>query len=105
MTDARSWDVPLPSDLPYFEGHFEGDPVLPAVAALQWLALRCAREAWPDLGAPRRLAALKFRRALRPGDTVRVTLSRREQTLDFVLATDGVTAASGRVEFPPPSRA
>ncbi len=105
MTVTRTWDVPLPADLRYFEGHFEGDPVLPAVAALQWLALRCAREAWPDLGAPRRLSALKFRRALRPGDTVRVTLTRAGQTLDFTLATDGTAAASGRVEFPATSRA
>jgi len=105
VTETRTWDVPLPRDLTWFEGHFEGDPVLPAVAALHWLALRCAREAWPDLGAPRRLSALKFRRALRPGDTVRVTLSRVQHTLDFALATDGTTAASGRVEFPPSSRA
>lgn len=101
MTDAREWEVPLPPDLPYFRGHFEGHPVLPAVAALQWIVLRCAGEAWPTLGAPRRLSRLKFRRTLRPGDRVRVRLVRDGEALDFTLSVGEDTAAVGRVEFAP----
>lgn len=104
MSETRAWDVVLPPDLVFFRGHFEGEPVLPAVASLQWLALRFAREAWPELAAPRRLSVLKFRRALRPGDAVRVTLSRDGHTLDFTVTVGESSAASGRIEFIPPPR-
>lgn len=104
MRDERAWEVVLPPDLVFFRGHFEGDPVLPAVAALQWLALRLAREAWPELATPRRLSGLKFRRALRPGEAVRVKLTRDGDVMDIALSVDGAPAVSGRVEFNPPQR-
>ena len=58
--------VRVPADLSYFEGHFEGDPIVPGIAQLLALVWDQAKIAWPDLPAPREVKRLKFLDALRP---------------------------------------
>ena len=43
--------VPQPDAL-FFDGHFPGDPVLPAVAQLSALVEPVAQHAWLPIGAP-----------------------------------------------------
>jgi uncharacterized membrane protein/predicted hotdog family 3-hydroxylacyl-ACP dehydratase len=66
---ARSITLEVPTGLAYWPGHFPGEPMLPGVIQVDW-ALRQI-EAWR--GARPRLVALeglKFKRPVRPGDTL-----------------------------------
>jgi 3-hydroxymyristoyl/3-hydroxydecanoyl-(acyl carrier protein) dehydratase len=93
--------VQVPRDSGYFRGHFEGQPILPGVAQLQHFALAEARRRFPELQVLRRVARVKFRRLLAPGETLVLALARKgETTVQFTLETDaGQPAASGVLYF------
>ena len=68
------WPVPL--DLPYFEGHFPGNPILPAVGIIDATIelLRAARKL-EDLRVSRIVSA-KFTSPVFPGAKVEITAHR-----------------------------
>jgi 4-coumarate--CoA ligase (photoactive yellow protein activation family) len=75
--DCHDFEVLVPQNLLYFEGHFEGNPVLPGIVQLNELVLERAENAWPDLGHLQRIDRLKFQHPIRPGDSIRLELRRR----------------------------
>jgi 3-hydroxymyristoyl/3-hydroxydecanoyl-(acyl carrier protein) dehydratase len=93
------WSVP--ADLPYFAGHFPGQPTLPAVAILD-LTLELIRR-WPgfekaELGG---VESAKFSAVVEPGADVAVSLTRSgsEWRAEWKLdgACGGVAAANLRL--------
>ncbi|GAB4203293.1 MAG: hydroxymyristoyl-ACP dehydratase [Sandaracinaceae bacterium] len=68
----------VPPDLVFFEGHFEGNPMLPGVAQLVSLVDARARRHFADvlagLGA-RRVSRLKFQATVRPGEPLELGLT------------------------------
>lgn len=99
--DVAEFEARAPEGLPYFDGHFEGAPVLPAVAQLEALVLPLCRAAWGDLGAPRRWLRLKFRRPIGPGSalTVRLTRAAGAGVVEFTIACAGEAASTGAADF------
>jgi 3-hydroxyacyl-[acyl-carrier-protein] dehydratase len=96
----RVLSVHVRQDAPQFDGHFPGEPVLPAVAQLCDLVLPEVQWAWPDLtrlvGSPR----LKFNRLIAPGDDLTLTLERAsEPVVRFELRHAGGPCASGALRF------
>ena len=98
---SAEFEARAPAGLPYFDGHFDGAPVLPAVAQLEALVLPLCRAAWADLGAPGRWLRLKFRRAIGPGSALTVRLTRRtgSPVVEFAVACEGEAASSGAADF------
>ena len=96
-------DLSVPADLFAFRGHFEGDPVLPAVVQLDGGVLPQVERAWPDLGCLERARRLKFVRPIRPGDVIRLSLERRNgaRQVEFSIETGGETCSSGLLIFQP----
>lgn len=96
----------VPADSIFFEGHFEGRPMLPGVAQVVALAEEEARRAW-TLGASRKLGRVKFQATITPGARVRLTLEGAEPTDDervvrFRIETVGEApelAAQGTMTF------
>ena len=75
--DVRRFRVSVPPSSPFFTGHFEGQPVLPAVAQLA-LVQELAEE---QLAAPLSIVAVqkaRFRTPVGPSDVLEVLLSGRE---------------------------
>lgn len=97
--EALAGDATLDPQTACFEGHFPQDPVLPAMRLLLDLVARPASARWPDLVAPRGLSRVKFRRLLRPGDALAITLERRADAVSFRVRCAGEEAASGQVLF------
>lgn len=86
----------LSSDV-FFEGHFEGDPIYPGVAQITELVLpACTTDERLRIHGVERL---KFKRALRPGDTVAVALERIESGIKFSNLCEGVLVSSGVLLF------
>jgi acyl-CoA synthetase (AMP-forming)/AMP-acid ligase II len=86
----------VPRDLAYLDGHFDGRPVVPAVAQLRWVM----EAAFDLLGrTPRvsQLEVLKFPELLLPGQGFALRIERRaSDRLDFQLFEGQRVFASGR---------
>lgn len=97
--------VLVPRDLRFFEGHFEGNPMLPGIAQLLGLAHRRGRELFGDLGRETKIARVKFEAVIRPGDALDVVLERSpgiregETQVRWEIARDGARCASGVIVY------
>jgi hypothetical protein len=103
--EVRTLEVTVPAELVFFEGHFDGQPVLPGIVQLERLVLRQARRLWPDLGALERILRLKFSKIIGPGTRIVLTMTRdpRAATVEFVIASSVGPCASGTLRFRPPT--
>jgi len=101
---ARTGTVRLccPEDFAGFEGHFPGEPILPAV--LQLMAVRLLAETMAgspldSIGAER----LKFKGMVRPAEEVMILVNLREERellrADFSLKRGSAIVASGTLVF------
>ena len=88
------------ADLLVFDGHFDGLPVLPGVAQLDW-AVHFGRECFPLPAHFVRLDALKFQRPVLPGTTLQLSLTWRPEkhALSFTYTSEAGPHAGGSVVF------
>jgi 3-hydroxymyristoyl/3-hydroxydecanoyl-(acyl carrier protein) dehydratase len=98
-----SLQLDLPADLPCFQGHFPGFPVLPGVIQLDWVMrlavehLRCGQLSATDF-------RIKFRQVVGPGSPLTLTLTHDapRQRLDFTYHIGDLVASQGRVMLDAP---
>lgn len=88
----------VPMDSVFFEGHFEGDPIFPAVAQLSEIIVPAVTRTWADLAVPSAFRRVKFTKILRPGSECVLTLVRTERKIEFRVDSSG-PVCSGLVEF------
>lgn len=103
--DVARLRASVPRDLRFFEGHFEGNPMLPGIAQLLALAHRRARAAFGELGREKRIVRVKFEAVIRPGDVLDLTLERGpgigagETQVRFDISREGTRCASGAIVY------
>jgi 3-hydroxymyristoyl/3-hydroxydecanoyl-(acyl carrier protein) dehydratase len=97
---ARSVLLDITPDLPPFDGHFPGTPILPAVAQIDW-ALRIARDSFELPAQFRGLRGLKFLHIVQPSValTLELTRSADGQSVSFSYVRAGTVCSTGRMEF------
>jgi 3-hydroxyacyl-[acyl-carrier-protein] dehydratase len=94
-------EVRVPEESAWFAGHFPGDPILPGIAQLGMVHEMAGRA----LGERFRLSGLsriKFKKILRPGDRLRITLTPRAGLpgmLAFRIDSGEDIACSGTLSF------
>ena len=93
-------DVRVPYDLAIFGGHFPTIPILPGVVQVDW-AVNLARTHLRMGGQFKGITATKFRRLVRPGMDLTLTLEHRAESgeLRFEYLFGEVLASVGRVLF------
>jgi len=93
----------VPGNLRWFRGHFDGNPVLPAVVQLQE-ALLLVRQIWSDLGSLRRIQRARFQRQILPADSLCLRLERVSGAgeANFFFLRGGEGCSSGTLIFEPP---
>jgi acyl-coenzyme A synthetase/AMP-(fatty) acid ligase len=98
---AHHVEVRVPEDLFYFKGHFPGHPVLPGVAQLERIVLYQVGMLWPDLGQPRRVERVKFRRPIEPGDVLSLHLDHEveQRRVSYSIRRNDEICASGVMLF------
>ena len=92
--------VRVPYDLVIFDGHFPTIPILPGVVQVDW-AVDLARAHLRIAGPFKGIAATKFRRLVRPGMTLDLTLEYRPESgeLRFEYRRGEALVSTGRVLF------
>lgn len=101
-TETHEFVVQVPSDLRWFQGHFDGNPVLPAVVQLREVT-RMISSIWPGIGLLRGIVRAKFRRPIRPADQLLVRLRRQEGSdkVSFEYLRNGDPCSSGVLDVSP----
>jgi len=88
-------------DLAFFDGHFDGFPVLAGVAQIDALVLELVGKRFPELGSLEKCSRIKFRQPISPGDELRVVVSRRDETpaVTFEIRRGETLCSDGRLHF------
>jgi hypothetical protein len=99
-TDRVLLELTVPADLLYFNGHFEGAPVLPGVVQLDW-AISYGRQYFPLAPHFLGMLGLKFQRVILPGAVVQLELlhDTQKSSLAFRMMSAAGPHASGRITF------
>jgi 3-hydroxyacyl-[acyl-carrier-protein] dehydratase len=92
-----SADIRVPSDSPWFEGHFPGEPILPGVAQIGMVfdAIRKAHNQELKVSSARRV---RFKRIIRPDDQLKiiaVPLKQETDSYSFRILIQDETVCSG----------
>jgi 3-hydroxymyristoyl/3-hydroxydecanoyl-(acyl carrier protein) dehydratase len=90
-------DIHVPSDSPWFRGHFPGEPILPGVAQIGMVidAIRQARNQDLKVSGVRRV---RFKQIIRPDDTLKLTaapLKENAGAYSFRILVEDEAACSG----------
>lgn len=94
------FDVRVPANLAYFQGHFDGHAVLPGVVQVEILVARQIATMWPELARVRRVTRLRFKRPIRPGDDLVLELKRPDrERVDFDVRRGTEPCSSGTLHF------
>ncbi len=90
----------VPNDLLYFDGHFDGAPILPGVVQVDW-ALSYGRKYFSLPSDFIGMQALKFQRVITPGMSFQLALQHHveKSALTFTLISKEGKHASGRLMF------
>ena len=90
----------ISEDLPWFRGHFPGQPVLPGIVQLHWAVLVC-RALYGFGDVPMEIKRLKFKKVLVPPQTVELLVTRQgDRETQFRFSSDGEENSEGRIVFP-----
>ena len=92
-----SVDIHVPSDSPWFDGHFPGEPILPGVAQIGMVidAIRQAQNQDLKVSGVRRV---RFKRIIRPDDQLKIIAAPLKQNAgaySFRILVEDEVACSG----------
>jgi len=76
----------IPDNHPYFDGHFPGYPILPAVAQVE-LVIRFAARHWGTAVALTEIRRVKFTNLIRPFAPLLLKLVKKENTISFNISS------------------
>jgi uncharacterized membrane protein len=95
-----TFDVHVPANLAYFQGHFQGHPILPGVVQVEVLVAKQVAAMWPELARVRGVTRLRFKRPIRPGDDLVLQITRPQHArVDFDVRCHAEPCSSGTLHF------
>jgi 3-hydroxymyristoyl/3-hydroxydecanoyl-(acyl carrier protein) dehydratase len=88
----------VPASLAWFDGHFPGDPILPAVVQIDW-AIHFGTELGFDPARFSGMDRLKFRSVISPGTTLELRLEAAGDALRFSYESAAGNHSNGAILF------
>lgn len=100
--DDHVFELVVPRDLAYLDGHYNAFPLVPGVVQIHWVMLAIGRIVAGGSARPagsRRMEAIKFKNVMRPAQrfTMRLWPDAAGLRWNFVLGHDGRVFSSGRI--------
>ncbi len=89
----------VPKDLVFFQGHYEGAPVMAGAVQLDLLCLPMIEKMWPQLGSFIGGRRIKFKRPIGPEDELELELQRAGPKVQVVVRRGGEIATQGTLLF------
>ena len=83
----------IPPDSRWFDGHFDGAPILPGIAHIALAVEACANRA-----RLRAIRDVRFNKPILPNDEIEIDVS-GEREVRFTIRCGGAIATSGVLEF------
>lgn len=97
---GHHFELKVPDNYRWFDGHFDQYPVLPAAVQLNRIVLPCVAQSGLVSASLLRAERLKFSGRIGPGDTLRVTLvASKPNELRFEIVAGDRSCSSGRLRF------
>ncbi len=96
--DGAEYMLYIPAGLVWFEGHFPGDPILPAVVQVDW-AIHFGQLLGFDPDRFAGFARLKFMAIIKPGTLVRLSLFSSGAAFQFAYESVAGIHSKGTVKF------
>ena len=107
--ETTTWrsGVRIPEDYAYYDGHFDGYPVLAGAVQIKELVMPALVRAFPELGPIERMTRVRWPERIVPGDALEVVLERRDkdESVRFRIERDGIACASGTLRLREAKRA
>jgi 3-hydroxymyristoyl/3-hydroxydecanoyl-(acyl carrier protein) dehydratase len=99
-SNRAEFDIHVPADLYYLQGHFPGEPVVPGVIQVHW-AIQFADEHFDLKPSFAGIEVLKFHRIIKPGMPIKLALELNEESgkLTFSYTSGSGKHSQGRVLF------
>ena len=99
-SNRAEFNIHVPADLYYLQGHFPGEPVLPGVIQVHW-AIQLAGEHLDLKPSFAGIEALKFHRIIKPETAIKLALELNEESgkLTFRYSSTSGKHSQGRVLF------
>jgi len=94
-----SVDVRVPSDSPWFCGHFPGEPILPGVAQLG-MVFDAINESDDQNLRISTISRVRFKKMIRPNDRLRITATPQQghtESYSFRIMVEGELVCSGQM--------
>ena len=94
---AISADIEVPSDSPWFSGHFPAEPILPGVAQIRMVLDTISNALSQDLKVTG-VRRVRFKQMIRPEDPLRIDaapLQKNDGAYSFRIAVEDETVCSG----------
>lgn len=92
--DSVTASFRIPESYPFFNGHFPGNPLVPAVVQVGW-AIASFRMLIPQASADYRLSRFKFIAPIRPGKEVDMEVLAFGNTFKCRIRANGELCSSG----------
>lgn len=96
--EERVLHLYVADNLAWFDGHFPGDPILPAVVQIDW-AIHFGAACGLDPDRFSGMKRLKFHAVIVPDTELQLTLRVTPDTLKFVFTSDGGLHSKGEIQF------
>ncbi|MEJ2127498.1 MAG: hypothetical protein P8X81_01490 [Woeseiaceae bacterium] len=99
-SNRAEFEIRIPRDLLYLQGHFPGEPVLPGVVQVHW-AIELARKHFDLKSEFVAIEGLKFHRVIEPDTRLGLTVEYDDASgkLRFAYTSGDDTYSQGRVLF------
>jgi 3-hydroxyacyl-[acyl-carrier-protein] dehydratase len=86
----------LPEDFPAFNGHFPGQPVLPAVTQIM-MAAHILSAGSGGKRVLKEIKKAKFSTVIRPGDTIDIIITPKAESYDIVIKNGSAASSTFQI--------
>ena len=87
----------VPTNCSFFDGHFNGRPILPGAAQIFWVQFYC--EKLLGLTNVKEISKLKFQRIIQPGEECRLKLDKGVDSISFQFTVNEQLCSSGSFRY------